>query len=282
MNQRRKITALFLGLAILGITLLPVSSYAALSNSSDGYNAKLQSFYVDEFTYRMSFHLDDGTESFLIRSRFGMTYLYQHHQPTVSQHYIWGTIGVYYGRTALGRSIIANLTFESMAFYPFWRDVNGAFHDFKDDKALFMREGWVSDGQLIGGMLLLDSLAPSRYVQLFGGTLVIKSLTLDMGGTMVNMGDIEIELTKNYNDYIPLAASMQSEENFSYTSDFAYLNAIVGGVTPLLVTLDSILSISLLGAILIFAVLIVLHITGRIRLPFNKLGKIVTRSPNNE
>ena len=282
MNQRQKITALFLGLAILGITLLPVNSYAAPSNSSDGYNAKLASYYVDEFTYRMSFHLDDGTESFLIRSRFGMTYLYQHHQPTVSQHYMWGSMGIYYGRTSLGRSIIANLTFESMAFYPFWKDVNGVFHDFKDDKALFLRDGWIPDGQLIGGMLLLDSLAPSRYVQLFGGTLVIKALTLDMGDTKVDMGDIEIELTKNYNDYVPSAASMQSEENFSYTSDFAYLNAIGGGMTPLLVTLDSVLSISLLGAIFIFAVLIILHITGRIRLPFDKLGKILTRPSKNE
>ena len=276
------IAALFLGLTILGITFLPVSSYATPLNSSDGYTAKLNADDVDAFTYRISFHLDDGTESFLIRSKFGITYLFQHHQPTITQHYIWGSLGVYYGRTSLGRSIIANLTFESMAFYPFWRDINGVFHDFKDDKALFMRMGWIPDGQMVGGMILVDSMAPSKYVQLFGGTLVIKGLTLDMGNTKIEMGDIEIELAKNYNDYVPSPASMQSEENFSYTSDFAYLNALGGGITPFVVTLDSVLSISLLGAILVFTVLIVLHIKGKIKLPFHKLGQIKSRSPNPE
>jgi hypothetical protein len=194
---------------------------------------------------------------------------------------MWGVVGFYYGKTALGRNIIANITFESMAFYPILQGADGTYHDFKDERALFERSDWISDGYMVGGTMLLDGLAISRYAHMFGGTLVIKNLVLDLGDEEIEMGDIEIKITKHYNEDDPYAAEMESEQNLTYTSDVAYLIAIGGGVTPFLVALDSVLSISIFGALIVFVVLLLLHAKGMIRLPFHKIGRYVARLWNS-
>jgi len=279
LNRTWKMAVLILGLTMIGIMVVPIRVNAAPSTMSDGFTAKLQSFDVDEFTYRVSFHLEDGTESFLIRSRFGLTYLYQHHQPTVTQHHMWGLIGFYYGKTALGRSIIQNLEFDSIAFYPIWQDIKGVYHNLKGERALFEITDSIADGKMIGGSMLLDAWAPSKFVHLMGGTLVINNLVLDMGGGVeIAMGTIEIEIIKHYNEELPYAATMESEQNLSYSSDFSYLIAVGSGVAPFLVALDAALGVSIFGAIIVFAALIVLHVKGRIRLPVDKLGHLMSRT----
>jgi hypothetical protein len=260
--------------------ILPTYSSAA-SVDTGTYSAKLQSFDVDEFTYRISFQLEDGTESFLIRSRFGLTYLYQHHQPTVSQHHMWGVLGFYYGKTALGRNIIANITFDSMAFFPILQGADGIYHDFKDERALFERVGWIPDGYKLGGNMLLDDLAISKVAHMFGGTLVIKNLVLDLDGEEVEMGDIEIKITKHYNENDPYAAEMESEQDLTYRSDVTNLIAIGEGMAPFLVSLDGVLSILIFGALIMFVALLLLHVKGMIRLPFHKIGRFFARLWNS-
>ena len=64
-------------LVVLMVQSTMVPSVAAQNEPPAGMDRAL--FEVGRFTYQASFQLDDGTEAFLIRGSYEITFLFQHH-----------------------------------------------------------------------------------------------------------------------------------------------------------------------------------------------------------
>ncbi len=275
--------AVFLMLAVITVAIVPV---AASTNTTTArpLSPEIQSYDVDGFVYRASFRLPGGLEGLLIRSSFAVTYLYQSQPPILSQLYMSVEMAFIYGKTILGRAVIQNISIESVAYYPKWHDSSGHLHDMYMINPLFAFNGSIADGQEAGGTLLMDSEAFSMYVIDFGGTLVIDRLVFILGdGQQIPLvqGKAEIVLEKYYNDFGPQAASLHATDNLTSTADSRMLTVFASGnpIIPLIVVLDYIISFSLMGTAFLLIVLIVLHRTGRIRLPFGRVRTLMHR-PN--
>jgi len=251
----------------------------AVADTGQSPSPAVTTFEIDVFTYRVSIRLPDGTEGLLVRGRFTVIYLYEHHQPTVTEHYMSVSMGFYYGETVLGRAVLQNVTCNSIAFYPKWHDSTGRFHNLYMTTHMFMLNDSVRNGQLVGEMLLMDPESASRYISDFGGTLVISGLTFvltDGTEVVVTEGTIEIVLEKLYNDYAPTPAVLEGSSNLTYSADTSMMIVFSSGSAsvPFIVLLDSLIAAAIVGAACTLLILIALHLTGHIRLPF---GKVRTR-----
>ena len=266
-------------LAILTLIVVlgsgPTHSNAAFIPESGSYHPNLQSFEMGVFTYRISFRLADGTEVLLIRGSWRLIYLYQHHQPTVTEHYMSSFVGFYYGQTALGRRVIQNVRVNEIGFYPKWINSAGFEFDLLGDSPLFILNESIPDGQLAGGTMMLDREAISRYMAEFGGTFVFSGLefVLDDGAeVMLSENTIQIEIMKHQNDEKARAAVITGDEDLTFESDnaIAILYAAEGAAS-IIVMLDLVLLVSAWGLAGVLVILAILHKRGRITLPIGKL-----------
>lgn len=222
-------------------------------------------FEIDYFSYRAAFKLADGSDALLIRSAYKINFLYQHHHPTLNEHYMTATIGFYFGKTLLGRSLVENLSFEEIAFYPKWQDSAGYSHDLFLDTPVFSISGSLNDGQMVSDSLLIDNDAISQYLPMFGGYLVITGLRFNLiDGSQVAFNDtFYIELEKYSNDRYPRNATLTGEDvDFNVAN--GYVNILNVGPAQSVALLDLVLGIVMIGTAGIVVVLGALHIKGRI------------------
>ena len=230
-------------------------------------------FEVDYFTYRAAFELADGTEAVVLRSSYKVNFLYQHHQPTLNEHYITVMMGFYFGKTMLGRSLVQNMTFDEIAFYPKWRDSAGYYHDLLNIYPVFTISGAMTDGRMFGGFLLIDNDAASQYIPMFGGYIVFDGLRITLiDGSVIDYSDstFMIELEKRSNDVFPQNATL-SGDDMDYTSNDGYIHINTMGAAQPVILLDLIIGITLIGTASVVVVLGVLHVKGRITLPIHRL-----------
>ncbi len=255
---------------------------AAVADTGQSPSPAVETFEIDVFTYRVSIRLPDGTEGLLVRGKFTVIYLYEHHQPTVTEHYMSVSVGFYYGETVLGRAVLQNVTCNSIAFYPKWHDSTGRLHDLYMTTHLFMFNDSIRNGQFVGEMLLMDPESASRYISDFGGTLVINGLTFVLSdGTevVVTEGTIEIVLEKFYNDYAPAPAILGGSSNLTYSADSSMMIVAASGSAsvPFIVLLDSLIVVAIVGTAGTLLILITLHLTGHVRLPFGRVRSRILR-----
>ena len=271
MAKKTKAITLLLAVYLLVAMFMPV----AAQEGTPGVPGRVVS-EMDAFTYRTSFQTSDGTEIFLIRSAYTLRHLYQHHQPTINHHYMRISVGFYYGKTLLGRSIIDSIEFDELAFYAKWIDSAGYSFDLKGEEDMFSLSGSVEDGKLVAVTRLLDDDARSRYMPLFGGTYVVTNLKITLIDEMViDYGDVEIEVLKSANEFTARDAQLASEKNLTYESDAKYLEIASSVQTPLIVFVDAFFAVTLMGGVSVTAILILLHIRGRIELPIGRLKGII-------
>jgi hypothetical protein len=186
------------------------------------------------------------------------------------------SVGFYYGKTLLGRSIIDSIEFDELAFYAKWIDSAGYSFDLKGEEDMFSLSGSVEDGKLVAVTRLLDDDARSRYMPLFGGTYVVTNLKITLIDEMViDYGDVEIEVLKSANEFTARDAQLTSEKNLTYESDAKYLEIASSVQTPLIVFVDAFFAVTLMGGVSVTAILILLHIRGRIELPIGRLKGII-------
>ncbi|MGY5852660.1 MAG: hypothetical protein RTU92_03750 [Candidatus Thorarchaeota archaeon] len=280
MPKRARIFSFVLIVLMMGVWIIPQSVEATTPEASDTFTPKLYAFDVDEFTYRISFVLADDTEVLLIRAKFGMIFLSQERDPPVSQHFMTALVGFYYGKTMLGRSLIQSMNFDSIGYYAIWQDIALRYHDFVNETGLFELTDTVRDGQMVGGTQLIDPQATSRFIHLMGGTMVIRNLSFTMSdGSEILVGDMEIKMTKHYNENKPYAAVLETEENLTYSSDTAYLTITSSGIAPVILTLDLVLGYTLIGGTAALIILMILQLKGKISLPFSRITRLVARQP---
>jgi hypothetical protein len=233
---------------------------------------------VDSFTYRTTFRLADGTDALLMRGLFVVYWFGMHQTPFVNEHRMSVTIGFYYGRTMLGRSVVQEARTDGVGFYPWWHDSAGWEHDTFPGTPLCSVTGTIADSEMLSGMLLMDPESQAILIPDFGGTLVINRLTLVMsdGSEYVAIEEtLEIRLEKNYNDVMPHAATLSGPENVSYVSSTELLTVTVTGSAPLILWIDLVAGVSLIGAGAVLLILTGLHLLGRIRLPTGRWRRIV-------
>ena len=254
----------------VGPTLLaqPVASQPFGSDQEPSGGIGRAFFEIDYFTYRAAFKLDDGSQALLIRSSYKINFLYQHHHPTLNFHYMSATIGFYFGKTMLGRSLVQNMSFDEVAFYPKWRDSAGYAHDLFLDTPVLSITGPMTDGRMVSGSLLIDGDALSQYLPMFGGYLVISGLKLDLiDGSKVAFDDtFYIELAKYSNEHVPRNATLTGE-GVDFDIREGYVNILNVGPAQLVVLLDLILGLAIIGTAGVVVALGILHVKGRITLP---------------
>ncbi|UCE09071.1 MAG: hypothetical protein JSW61_08755 [Candidatus Thorarchaeota archaeon] len=238
-----------------------------------------QLYQRDEFTYRFSFRLTDGTELFIIRGRFTTLYYLHTAFPPAKEHHMMASVGFYYGKTMLGRPVISDVSFQELSFYPKWRDSVGIEHDLVMDIPVFTLNDSVFDGQRTGGIILLETDAVIGYLPEFGGTFVFIDMIFTFDdGTEIRMSDnpIQVVLEKNYNRLHPDNATVYGIDGSSYSSDSDMAVLSTQGLAPLVVLLDLIIAYSLIGLTGLTTLLIALHIKGKITLSFGWLRRITS------
>lgn len=236
-------------------------------------------FEVGEFTYRASFQLEDGTEALLIRSAYKALFLYQHHQPTLNHHYISVSIGFYFGKTMLGRSLIQSMSYDEIAFYPKWQDSAGYAHDLYLDTPAFSISGIMTDGRMVGGYMLIDDDAISQYLPMFGGTLVLSGLVLELiDGSEVSFGDepISITLEKYSNEFHPENATL-ADGDVIYESSDGYIYINTAGSSQIVVLIDLIIGLAMIGTAGVIVLLGLLHLRGMVHLPISRITTMIRR-----
>lgn len=235
---------------------------------------------VDTFTYRVSFRLADGTEAFLIRSRFWVSFLFIRHQPPIRFHYMSADVAFYYGKTMLGRSLVQDVSVENAAFYPMWDDSGGYSHDLLNEAPLVTVNGTIRDGLRIGNTMLIDENALSNNLPMFGGHFVFEGLTFtlnDGSEFVVEEGELQIDLEKQTNDVTLLTPTLSGGDTQNYTSDSYAMIVNTAGFTPIIVLLDMFLGFTMIGTGSVIFVLLILHIKGKIKLPFTKVRGLLIR-----
>ncbi|MHA2135536.1 MAG: hypothetical protein ACW99J_16890 [Candidatus Thorarchaeota archaeon] len=258
---------------------LPNGVVAGNQDSGFTPSTPYQVWERDSFTYRVSFRLSDGTELFVIRSKFTILYFYHDGYPPANEFHMTASVGFYYGKTVLGRPIVADLSVEDLSFYPKWRDSAGIEHDLVMDIPMFRLNSSVFDGMRTGGMLLLDPDAVISYLPRFGGTFVLRGVTVTLDdGTELTMSDdtIRIVLDKHNNNLHADNATVYGNGGLSYTSDGEIATLAADGSAPFVVLLDLILAYSLIGMAGSATLLILLHVKGRIRLSLGPLRRITS------
>jgi hypothetical protein len=253
----------------VGPTLL-AQPVAAQNPEGPGVGGGMQRafFEIDYFSYRAAFKLADGTDALLIRSSYRINFLYQHHHPTLNEHYMTVTLGFYFGKTMLGRSLIQNMSFEEITFYPKWQDSAGYAHDLFMDTPVLTISGPMTDGRMVAGSLLIDNDPISQYLPMYGGYLVITGLKLDLiDGSKIEVADtFYIELEKYSNEFYPRNATLTGE-NVDYDINEGYVNINDVGPSQFVVLLDLLLGIAIIGTTGVAVVMGVLHAKGRITIP---------------
>jgi len=265
---------------LLVIAVVPMYAQPVAAQEPGAGMAQRAFFEVDRFTYRAAFELADGTEVLLLRSSYKVNFLYQHHQPTLNEHYMTVSMAFYYGKTALGRPLIQNLTFDSMAFYPKWRNSAGYYFDRLDSIPVFSHSGTFEDGKMFGGFLLLDNDAISQYLPMFGGYIVFEGLKMTLiDGSVLDYSDttLTIDVEKYSNEVYPRNATLTGDD-VEYTSADGYIHINTLGVSQPIIIIDMFVALSILSTAGIAVVLGVLHIKGRITLPISRLRGIVNTS----
>ncbi|TXT56993.1 MAG: exported protein of unknown function [Candidatus Thorarchaeota archaeon] len=275
MRPSRRIISTLLGILMVSMIMTPTVAATTL-NDSNPVAQQFQAFEIDAFTYRIAFQLSDGTEIFLIRCSFKIMYFYQHHHPTITEHYLQSYVGFYFGKSALGRPLVSSASATNLAFYPKWVDSAGYPHDLLGDEASFSLSGQIVDGQLTGNFQLLDPLAASRYIPEFGGTFTFEGLKITLvDGVEIDLSEenIQLEIIKELNEYNPNEPDVSFDNNnitFSNTRGYTYLN--IGGAAPLLLIIDLILLVSFISLAIVGIAVLILWLKGRIALPI--LGKL--------
>jgi hypothetical protein len=237
---------------------------------------------IGEFTYRASFQLEDGTEVFLVRSKFLITFLHQHSNPVLRQHFFSASLGFYFGKTMLGRPIAQSVEFDNFAFYPKWLSSAGEYVDLVDRVALIELPNSVGDGQLAYNMMLIDTHALTQNMAMFGGTFEFTNLRITLDdGSIIEFGDqdLQIEVIQNSNDYVPENAELFSEGNLEVDHDYNIIYINTGISVPLIVYVDLVLGYFLIGTGIVFLGLIILHRKGKITLPTDRLKGVFARTP---
>ncbi len=235
---------------ILLIAILMVTSNFVNVRAQNGSNG--QSFVMDTLGYNISFRLSDGTEILQIQSMLRVIYVYQHHQPTISQHTLTGFFGFYYGKTAIGRSILREVKVTRFEFRPQWHDSVGIFHDADLVEPLVSIEETIPDGYLAGGQLLMDDNAVSRYLPDFGGKFVFDNLVfvLEDGREITVTNDtMEIVIEKSINRLSAENAEVVHGENLTYSADYNAVTFSLQASAPAVVLVDFILAIVIISSI---------------------------------
>ena len=238
-------------------------------------------FDVGQFTYRASFQLEDGTEAFLIRSSYQITFLFQHHQPVIRQHFFSASLGFYFGKTMVGRPITQSVEFDSLAFYPKWLSSAGYSFNLLGDTPLVALENSVNDGQLAYGMMLIDNYAITKSIAMFGGTFVFSNLMITLDdGSVIDFGeeDLYIGVEQNNNEYTPEDAILLGGGNPEYDFETRMININTGASIPIIVYLDLIIGYFLIGTGIVLLGLIILHIKGKIVLPIERMKGVLSRN----
>jgi len=241
-------------------------------------------FEIDYFTYRAAFELADGTEILLLRSSYKINFLYQHHQPTLNEHYITVSMGFFYGKTALGRPLIQNMTFDNFAFYAKWQNSAGYYHDLLDIIPVFSQSGSLADGKLVGGFMLIDGDALSQYIPMFGGYIVFEGLKITLvDGSVLDYSDttLTIEVEKHSNDVFPRNATL-SGEGVDYASSDGYIHINTMGAFQPLILIDLIVALTIISTAGVTVVLGILHLKGRVTLPISRLRTTLQRDVSHQ
>ncbi len=250
---------------------------AAQEGEPGGGGMQRAFFEIDYFSYRASFKLADGTEALLLRSAYKVNFLYQHHQPTLNEHYMTATIGFYFGKTLLGRPLVQNMSFDEIAFYPKWSDSAGYDHDLFLVTPIFSITGSLNDGQMVSKSMLIDNDAISQYLPMFGGYLVISGLALTLidGSNVVFENEFYIELEKYSNERFPRNATLTGDD-VDFTVSDGYVNILNVGPSQSIILVDLILGIIMMGTAGIVVVLGILHVKGRLSVPiFTRISTII-------
>ncbi len=266
-------------LLVLVLAVAPSIFTQPVAAQEGGGGPQRALFEVGEFTYRASFQLEDGTEALLIRSAYKAMFLYQHHQPTLNHHYMSVSVGFYFGKTLLGRSLIQSMTFDEIAFYPKWEDSAGYPHDLYLDTAAFSITGSMTDGRLVGGYMLLDDDAISRYLPMFGGTLVLSGLVLELiDGSEVSFTDepISITLEKYSNEFYPENATL-TDGDITYESSDGYISISTTGAPQIVILIDLLIGLAMIGTAGIVFLLGLLHLRGMVKLPISRITSMIHR-----
>lgn len=274
--------AVFLLLMIPGV-MLPVA-HAADSNSGRLLTPAMGRETIDQFGYRLSFKLSDGVEVFSIRATFRVTYTYSQEvltvgEPFTRRHNMYALVGFYYGKTLLGRTVAQEIVTDYIAFYPKWHDSAGYPHDLLDIFPMFMLNGTIQDGQLVGRNILMDDASIAAYISEFGGTFVFSGLRFILDdGLEISLSeeDVQVRVEKYSGEVEPREAILLGETSLDYTVDTDYFTTTIDGIAPWFVLLDAVLVVVLWGSGSSLAILGVLHVKGRIVLPLDKLKRYRT------
>lgn len=265
--------ARFVAVLLILVVLPSMYTHPVAAQEPGGGGMARAYFEVDSFTYRAAFELADGTEAVVLRSSYKVNFLYQHHHPTLNEHYFSVVMGFYFGKTMLGRPIIQNMSFDEIAFYPKWRDSAGYYHDLLNITSVFSASGVMTDGRMFGGIMLIDDDAVSQFISMFGGYIVFQGLRMTLiDGSIIDYGDstFMIGLEKHSNDVVPRNATL-SGDDIEYTSSGGYIHINTMGAAQPIVLVDLLLGITILGTASLVVVLGVLHVKGRITLPVHRL-----------
>ncbi len=271
--------ALLIVLAVLVVQSTMIPPVIAQEGGAEGSSRAL--IEVGRFTYRASFQLEDGTEFFLIRSSYQVTFLFQHHEPVIRQHFFSASIGFYFGKTVMGRSLVQSVEFDSLAFYPKWLSSAGGNFNLLGDTPVVELEESVNDGQLAYGMMLIDNYAITQHIAMFGGTYVFSNLIITLDdGVVIDFSeeDLYIEVFKNDNEYVPEDAILLGGGNPEYDFEARIININTGSSVPTIVYLDLIIGYFLVGTGILLLGLVILHAKGRIVLPIERVKGTLSRN----
>ncbi len=115
---------------------------------------------------------------------------------------------------------------------------------------------------------------------MFGGHFVFEGLTFtlnDGSEFVVEEGELQIDLEKQTNDVTPLTPTLSGSDTQNYTSDSYAMIVNTAGFTPIIVLLDMFLGFTMIGTGSVIFVLLILHIKGKIKLPFTKVRGLLIR-----
>ncbi len=272
---RRQALLLVVAMLLLITAVTPSGATAARTEPSSEMTPSLQTFTIDEFTYKVSFKLSDGIEVLLLRGSFKLVYYYQHHQPTISKHHISVLIGFYYPKSALGRTLIRSAEVDSFAFYPMWSGFDGETYDWLDTEPALELNDTLIDGQMIAAQPMITNKPLSRYLPSFGGIFVFKGLTIhlrDSSSMEISEKPITIELKKQSSKSTPEGSLHAMNANLSYETSVRMMSlTLPSGSTSVLLAIDLVVAVSLAGVSGAAVTIFILHRTNRIHISLDRV-----------
>ncbi|MFW9956211.1 MAG: hypothetical protein ACFFD3_16825, partial [Candidatus Thorarchaeota archaeon] len=145
-------------------------------------------------------------------------------------------------------------------------------HDLFLDTPIVSISGNMIDGRMVSDSLLIDDDAISQYLPMFGGTLAITGLRLELidGSTVFFEDAFYIELEKHSNEFYPRNATLTGT-GVNYDVSNGYVNINTTGPSQTVLLIDLILGITMIGIAGLVTFLGFLHVRGRIVLPISRL-----------